>query len=123
MWPPSSSPITTTSATDSRHGSSLEWCSYGPTNTTGRTAGASGRRSPSRATSLLTAAVAPEPQNSTTSSAEAPTARWMVARACSRSRPVCDPVAEASVCVFAYIGRTRSRMKSSTNPSPRPEAV
>ncbi len=28
--------MTTTSAIDSRHGISLEWCSYGPTNTTGR---------------------------------------------------------------------------------------
>ena len=31
-----SSPIATTSAIDSRHGSSFEWCSYGPMNTTGR---------------------------------------------------------------------------------------
>jgi hypothetical protein len=36
--PSSSSPITTTSAIDSRHGSSFEWCSYGPRNTTGRSA-------------------------------------------------------------------------------------
>ena len=34
--PSSSSGITTTSAIDSRHGSSFEWCSYGPMNTTGR---------------------------------------------------------------------------------------
>jgi hypothetical protein len=30
--------MTTTSAMDSRHGSSLEWCSYGSANTTGRSA-------------------------------------------------------------------------------------
>ena len=34
--PVASSRIVTTSATDSRQGSSFEWCSYGPTNTTGR---------------------------------------------------------------------------------------
>ena len=31
--------MTTTSAMDSRHGSSLEWCSNGPMNTTGRSSG------------------------------------------------------------------------------------
>ena len=31
-----SSPIVITSTTDSRHGSSFEWCSYGPMKTTGR---------------------------------------------------------------------------------------
>jgi hypothetical protein len=36
MWPSASSRITTTSAIDSRQGSSLEWCSNGPVNTTGR---------------------------------------------------------------------------------------
>ena len=36
MWPSASSGMTTTSAIDSRHGSSLEWCSNGPMNTTGR---------------------------------------------------------------------------------------
>ena len=39
MWPSASSGITTTSAIDSRQGSSLEWCSYGPMNTTGRRSG------------------------------------------------------------------------------------
>ena len=39
MWPSASSRITTTSAMDSRHGSSLEWCSNGPMNTTGRSLG------------------------------------------------------------------------------------
>ena len=34
-----SSGITTMSASDSRHGSSLLWCSYGPMNTTGRSRG------------------------------------------------------------------------------------
>ena len=41
-----SSGMTTTSASDSRHGSSLLWCSYGPMNTTGRSpAGTAARRS------------------------------------------------------------------------------
>ncbi len=39
MCPSQSSPITTTSAIDSRHGSSLEWCSKGPMKTTGRSSG------------------------------------------------------------------------------------
>ena len=38
-WPSASSGMTTTSAMDSRHGSSLEWCSKGPTKTTGRSSG------------------------------------------------------------------------------------
>ena len=36
MRPSASSPIVTTSAMDSRHGSSLLWCSYGPMKTSGR---------------------------------------------------------------------------------------
>ena len=36
MRPSASSRMVTTSAIDSRQGSSLLWCSYGPTNTTGR---------------------------------------------------------------------------------------
>jgi hypothetical protein len=39
MWPSASSGIVTTSAIDSRHGSSLLWCSKGPMNTTGRSVG------------------------------------------------------------------------------------
>ena len=39
MWPSASSGIRTTSAIDSRHGSSLEWCSNGPVKTTGRSVG------------------------------------------------------------------------------------
>ena len=39
MWPSASSRIVTTSAIDSRHGSSLEWCSKGPMKTTGRSSG------------------------------------------------------------------------------------
>ena len=38
MWPSASSRMVTTSAIDSRHGSSLEWCSKGPVKTTGRSA-------------------------------------------------------------------------------------
>ena len=65
----------TTSALDSRHGSSLEWCSYGPTKTT------AARRRPSRSrsrTSLSIAPVVPEPQKMTTSSSPPLTARWMM---------------------------------------------
>ena len=39
MCPSASSWMTTTSAIDSRHGSSLLWCSNGPTKTTGRSGG------------------------------------------------------------------------------------
>ena len=38
MWPSGSSGICTTSASDSRQGSSLLWCSNGPMKTTGRSA-------------------------------------------------------------------------------------
>ena len=38
MWPSGSSGMTTISAMDSRQGNSLEWCSNGPMNTTGRSA-------------------------------------------------------------------------------------
>ena len=80
-------------------------------------------RRPSTCTSLSIAPVAPEPQNRTTSSSEPPTAWWTMRRASSRSRVVCRPVADDSVCVFAYSGSTSSRMKSSTNVSARPDAV
>ena len=82
-----------------------------------------GRARSSRRTSLSIAPVVPEPQKMTTSSSPPLTARWMMRRASSRSAVVWRPVAEASVCVFAYSGRTRSRMKSSMNDSERPEAV
>ena len=89
--------------------------------TTGRSA--RGRARSRRRTSLSIAPVAPEPQKTTTSSAEPFTAAWMIRRASSRSAVVCRPVAEASVCVFPYSGRTRSRMKSSMNDNERPDAV
>ena len=111
--------MTTTSAGDSRHGSSFEWCSNGPRKTTGRSRGSSRRIRTSRSI----AAVAPEPQKMTTSSSPPPTARWITRRALSRSCVVRRPVAEASVWVFAYSGSTRSRMTSSMNASERPEAV
>ena len=79
-------------------------------------------RSSSR-TSLSIAPVEPEPQNTTTSSSPPLTARWITRRASSRSAVVCRPVADASVCVFAYSGRTRVRIVSSMNDSERPEAV
>ena len=135
MWPSASSPMTTTSAMDSRHGSSLEWCSYGPTKTTGRSAAGIRPASPYRSSSpagirssrmpisLLTAAVAPDPQKMTRSSAVPPTASRMIRRASSRSRVVARPVPELSVWVFAYRGSTSSRMKSSMKSSDRPEAV
>jgi hypothetical protein len=69
------------------------------------------------------APVEPDPQNRTTSSGPPPTAAWMTRRASSRRAVVWRPVADASVCVFAYSGSTRSRMWSSMNVSARPEAV
>ena len=109
MPPSRSSPMVTTSAIDSRQGSSLEWCSYGPTNTTGRSLGgmrSSSRprpagRNPSRPTSLSTAPVAPDPQKMTRSCSPPPTAWWISRRASSRSRVVCQPVPELSVWVLA----------------------
>ena len=106
----------TTSAPDSRHGSSLEWCSYGPRKTTAPL------RSRAR-TSLSIAPVVPEPQKITASSSLPLTAAWMIRRASSRSSVVSRPVADASVCVFAYAGSTRSRITSSMNVSARPDAV
>ena len=73
--------------------------------------------------SLSIAPVAPEPQKITTSSSPPFTARWMMPRASSRIAVVTRPVADASVCVLAYIGSTCSRMKSSTKVSARPDAV
>ena len=114
MRPSASSWMVTTSAMDSRHGSSLEWCSYGPMNTTGRSAAgiwsrspkrsssSAGRRRPSTSTSLWMAPVDPDPAKMTTWSAgSAPTAAAMMARASSRKREVWRPVPDDSVCVLA----------------------
>ena len=77
MWPSRSSRIVTTSAIDSRQGSSLLWCSYGPMKTTGRwsrgmrerrsqrSSRSAGIRSLRTSTSRLIAAVEPEPQKMT----------------------------------------------------------
>ncbi len=120
--PSASSLIVTTSPIDSRHGSSLLWCSYGPMKMSGRSfAGMCERRAYrssrsfgirrlSTSTSLLTAAVMPEPQKITAWSSEPPTASRMIRRASSRKRVVCRPVPDDSVCVLAYSGRTASRM-------------
>jgi hypothetical protein len=99
MWPSASSPMATTSAADSRQGSRLEWCSNGPTSTTGR--GRAAVPSPSRPTSLATAPVAPDPVKMTRSWSVPPTASWIAWRACSRSRVVWRPVPELSVWVLA----------------------
>ena len=70
------------------------------------------------------APVEPAPQNRTTcSSAFAPTASRMIARASSRNLVVCRPVPLDSVWVFAYNGSTASRIRSSMNETERPEAV
>ena len=123
-WPLASSPTATTSAADSRQGRRLEWCSNGPTSTSGRGPGPAARTpSSSRPTSLATAAVAPDPQKITRSWSVPPTAWWITWRACSRSRVVWRPVPELSVWVLAYQGRTWSRMASSTKPRARPDAV
>ena len=52
------------------------------------------------------APVAPVPQKMTTSRSPAFTDRAMTRRASSRSAVVRRPVADASVCVLAYIGST-----------------
>ena len=82
-------------------------------NTTGRSSGGtfwespycrssgSSMRSPSSPTSLLTAAVAPEPQKSTISSSPAETARATTSRAFSRRAVVMRPVDETAVWVLA----------------------
>jgi hypothetical protein len=72
---------------------------------------------------LSIAPVEPEPVKITACSWLPPTASRMIARASSRSWVVCLPVPDDSVWVLAYQGSTSSRMKSSTNPSDRPEAV
>jgi hypothetical protein len=72
---------------------------------------------------LSIAPVAPEPQKISAVSSSPPTLLWMIRRASSRSRVVWSPVPLDSVCVFAYRGRTSSRMKSSRNVRARPEAV
>ena len=78
---------------------------------------------PSSLVSLSTPAVAPEPQKTTRSSGPAPTARAILALACSRSRVVRRPVVELSLWVLAYPGSTRVRIASSTKSSARPDAV
>ena len=54
-------------------------------------------------TSLLMAAVDPDPQKITAASWAFSAVR-MIRRASSRSLVVCSPVPELSVCVFAYRG-------------------
>ena len=51
--------------------------------------------------SLFIAPVAPEPVKITRSSEPPPTARWMIARASSRTPGGRRPVPELSVCVLA----------------------
>ena len=123
MWPSRSSRIITTSAMDSRHGSSLLWCSYGPMNTTGRwSAGIRDAQVPAvvevgrqaqveHVDERLMAAVEPDPQKITAwRSGSPPTPSSTRRRASSRKRVVCSPVPDDSVWVFAYSGRTASRM-------------
>jgi hypothetical protein len=69
------------------------------------------------------APVVPDPQKITSVSSSPPTLSRMMRRASSRRRVVCRPVPLDSVWVFAYRGNTSSRMKSSMNPSARPDAV
>ena len=69
-------------------------------------------RRPSSPTSLFTAAVAPLPVKSTTSSGPAFTDRAMAARACSRSPFITRPVVETAVWVLAYRGRSASTQRS-----------
>ena len=69
------------------------------------------------------AAVEPEPANSRTQSASAPTASLIMARASSRSCVVCQPVPLLSVWVLAYAGSTLLRMVSSMKSTALPLAV
>ena len=105
MWPSASSGITTTSAIDSRQGSSLEWCSYGPMNTTGRSLGGIvvgqvvavvelGRDAQAEDADQLVdrAGARRSRRRSRTVSSSPPTASRMIRRASSRSRVVCRPV-------------------------------
>ena len=113
MWPSRSSGMVTTSAIDSRQGSSFEWCSKGPMNTTGRSSAgiwadrlyfssrSAGMRRLRTPISLSIAAVDPEPQKITTVSSSPPTASRISRRASSRSRVVCSPVPLDSVWVLA----------------------
>ena len=82
-----------------------------------------GIRIPNAPISLSIAAVEPEPQKSTASSSVPPTDSRITLRASSRSRVVCNPVPDDSVCVFAYRGRISVAMNSSMNASDRPDAV
>ena len=78
----------------------------------------------STSTRRLIAAVDPEPQKITAwRSGSPPTPSSTSRRASSRKRVVWSPVPDDSVCVFAYSGRTASRMKSSMKLRLRPEAV
>ena len=114
-----SSPICTTSAQDSRQGKMLEWCSCGPTRTTGCASrgapGAGGRCMPRTILSLLMAAVEPLPANTTTSAclSEYPTRALHACaiswRASWRKHVDCRPHVLVVVCVLAYSGRTSSR--------------
>ena len=113
MCPWASARIRTTSAIVSRQEISFEWCSNGPTKTTGRWSAGMCEESDQRVsrsdgilrlripTSLSTAAVAPEPQKITAVSSAAPIDVLMTWRASSRSLVVCSPVPLASVCVLA----------------------
>ena len=108
MCPSASSGMVTTSAIDSRHGSSLLWCSNGPMNTTGRSAvrdlrarsrsarsrsaGMRRLRMPDQLVDRAGRARAGEDDDGVVAAAEA---SWMIARASSRSRVVCRPGAAA----------------------------
>ena len=135
MCPSGLSGIITTSAMDSRHGSSLLWCSKGPMNTTGRSDSGICALNPYRSSrsagmrrlripmSLLIAPVVPEPAKITAVESSPCTHSRMIRRASSRSRVVCRPVPLDSVWVLAYRGSTSVRMKSSMKSRARPLAV
>ncbi len=135
ICPSESSGIVTTSAILSRQEISLLWCSKGPIKTTGRSfsgidldrfhflSKSAGIRMLSIPINLSIAPVLPEPAKITASSTVAPTAERIIFLASSRNLVVCKPVPLDSVCVFAYLGITSSRMKSSINAKDRPLAV
>ena len=113
----------------------MEWCSNGPMNTTGRcsrgmralrsyrSSRPAGMRRPRMWISLSMAPVDPDPVKITIVVSSPPTASRTIRRASSRSRVVCRPVPDDSVCVLAYRGSTSSATKRSMKSRARPDAV
>ncbi len=70
-----------------------------------------------------TAAVLPDPQNTSLQVSSAPSCDLMYSLAWCARAVVCAPLRLSSVCVLAYSGMTRSVRVSSTQRSARPDAM